>query len=55
MRKKLIAAVTAIAVGTAMTTTGALARGGGGGHGGGGFGGGEIGRASCRERVFVGV
>jgi len=47
MRRKLIAAATAIALGITMTTTGAIAFGGGGGHagggggqGGGGFGGG---------------
>jgi hypothetical protein len=36
MRRKLIAAATAIALGMTMTTTGAMAFGGGGGHGGGG-------------------
>ena len=38
MRRKLIAAATAIALGITMTTTGAIAFGGGGGHGGGGGG-----------------
>ena len=48
MRNKVVALVTAVAIGTAAMTTGALAagHGGGGGGGHGGFGGGGFGGAT---------